>query len=324
MDSAVLDMTPEMLHNIPQPDFEQIIANELSHNPGLVELRKNVSFVSLVQEDDHVTTVVQERDTGESYSIKSRFVVACDGHRSAVRDFLKIESEGESAFETMMTIHFHADLRSVVGSRVGILHWMMDPMVSGVLIAYDLGRNLVLLCNFDPEKQPVGTWTEDLCLKLVKAAIGPATPIQIQSWRPWALSRQVAKSYRTGNVFLAGDAAHSFPPTGGLGLNSGIADVHNLAYKLAAVLQGWADPSILSTYEFERRQVALVNSAQSLKNGKQILSLLKTLGTGTSNMTEARRNLHKVLCDKDQRVKIDRSISEQQEHFDNVSLDRTL
>lgn len=117
-----------------------------------------------------------------------------------------------------------------------------------------------------------------------------------------------------------GDAAHSFPPTGGLGLNSGIADAHNIAYKIAAVHLGWANNSILDTYDDERRQIALVNSAQSVKNGKKIFSFLKTLGTaGIEDVDKARENLHASIHDPRKQSMIAREVEGQREHFDNVS-----
>lgn len=116
----------------------------------------------------------------------------------------------------------------------------------------------------------------------------------------------------------AGDAAHSFPPTGGLGLNSGLGDVHNLAYKIALVLQGKASERLLDSYDEERRQVAIVNSIQSVKNGKQIFGLLKTLGIG-EDAVRARRNLYASLGDPDKKREIDEGIEAQREHFDNVS-----
>jgi 2-polyprenyl-6-methoxyphenol hydroxylase-like FAD-dependent oxidoreductase len=95
----------------------------------------------------------------------------------------------------------------------------------------------------------------------------------------------------------AGDAAHSFPPTGGLGLCSGLGDVHNLAHKLVAIHQGWGSSSLLGTYRSERRHVAVVNSLQSVKNGRKIFRLLKTLGTTDSNVAQARKNLFRTISD---------------------------
>ena len=122
------------------------------------------------------------------------------------------------------------------------------------------------------------------------------------------------------NSLSAGDAAHSFPPTGGLGLNCGIADVHNLAYKIALVHQEVASPTILLKYTAERRSVADAYSKQSVKNGKEIFSLLQSLKTaGVEDVTQARKNMMEALADPVQRVKVNKGIEAQQEHFDNVS-----
>lgn len=126
----------------------------------------------------------------------------------------------------------------------------------------------------------------------------------------------MTNSHKTPRI---GDAAHAFPPTGGLGLNCGIADAHNLAWKIAAVHRGWAVSSILDTYGGERREIALVNSAQSVKNGKKIFSFLKSLGVaGIDDMDEARANLHKSIHDPAKKELIAAQIEGQREHFDNV------
>ena len=118
-----------------------------------------------------------------------------------------------------MTIHFKADLRSVVGEHVGMLHWIMDPEVSGFIIGYDLEDNQVLICNFDvsqefisltwqqltlfqPKKQPVSSWDEKLCRKTITAAIGRDIAFDFLSNRPWIFRRSVAERYNVGNVFL--------------------------------------------------------------------------------------------------------------------------
>ncbi|RHZ55176.1 uncharacterized protein CDV56_107902 [Aspergillus thermomutatus] len=315
MDADVLDM----IHNIPQPAFEEVVARRVSKSP-LCEIRKNHSFVGLEQFDDHVLTTIEDRSLRREYIVKSRHVVACDGAKSAVRRFLGVESEGEDSYETMMTIHFNADLRPVVGDRVGMLHWVMDPEVSGFIIGYDLSGNQVLICNFDAERHPAESWNEELCRKIVDGAIGKGVKYDVLSYRPWVLSRKVANKYKINRVFLAGDAAHSFPPTGGLGLNSGLGDVHNLAYKLAAVHKGWAGDGLLESYEADRRHVAIVNSQQSVKNGLKIFGLLKKLGTTNKNVEIAREHLYRNLQDPQAVAEIEQGIEEQREHFDNLGL----
>ena len=322
MDPAVLDATPEMIHNIPQPQLEQVFADELSKS-DLVEIRKGHSFVSVDQDftSDIVRTRIEERSTGNQYEVISRFVIGCDGRKSKVREALDILSDGEDSVEAMMTIHFNADLRPILGERVGILHWIFDPEVSGFVIGYNLSGNLVLIHNFDPETHPSSTWTEAHCRTIVDKAIGQKMEYDILSFRPWILSRKIARSYRLHNVFLAGDAAHSFPPNAGLGLNSGIADVHNLSYKIAAVLEGWGSDELLDSYETERRPIAQVNAAQSVKNGKQIFGLLKALGTaGIVDLHIARENLYRTIHDASNKNEIQKQIEEQREHFDNLEL----
>jgi hypothetical protein len=221
----------------------------------------------------------------------------------------------------MMTIHFQANLRETVGDRVGMLHWLFDPLASGFIIAYNLDGNAVLITNFDSKKYPIEKWDRKVCLEFVEAAIGKDISPKILSHRPWILSRRVAEDYRKGNVFLAGDAAHSFPPTGGLGLNSGLADVHNLAFKVAAVLNRIAEGTFLDTYNEDRRHVAEVNSRQSVKNGQKIFGLLKALGTaGVDDVTQARQNMMAAIKDKEQSKAIDDGVEDQREHFDNLNL----
>ncbi|KAI0136212.1 FAD binding domain-containing protein [Xylariales sp. AK1849] len=320
MDPEVLDDTPEMIHNIPQPDFEQFVAKQLENDPN-VEIRKGVSFVSCQQSKDIVTSTLEVRESKHQFAVCSRHLVGCDGAKSQVRKFLGIECEGEDSYETMMTIHFNADLRPIVKDRVGMLHWITDPGCSGFIIAYDLSGNQVLISNFDSKRHPVESWNEELSRKVVTSAIGMDVPFQVLSYRPWVLSRKVANQYRVGNVFLAGDAAHSFPPTGGLGLNTGISDVHNLAYKIAAVHRGWAKPGILDSYQSERQPIALINAAQSVKNGKAIFSFLKALGmAGIEDVEEARANLNKSIHDPAKQEMIKRGVEGQREHFDNLEL----
>jgi putative polyketide hydroxylase len=119
-------------------------------------------------------------------------------------------------------------------------------------------RRWLLVVPYDPVTEPRDSWTEPRCLDLVRGGLGDnsveLTYLGHRFWDPTAL---VADHYRCGRVLLAGDAAHLTTPEGGLGMNCGVADVHNLAWKVAGVIAGWAGPALLETYEPERRPHAV-------------------------------------------------------------------
>ncbi|KAI5198036.1 hypothetical protein E4T39_07019 [Aureobasidium subglaciale] len=317
MDVDVLEHTPEMVHNIAQPTIEAMLQERL---PDEYDLRRNHSYVTSEEIDGVVHSTVEDRTSGSCYTIQSRFVIGCDGARSKVRNSLGIEMEGEDTYDTMMTIHFKAQLRPIVGKNLGMLNWVMDPEVSGFIIGYDLDEDQVLICNFDAQRLPSNLWTKEHAHKIVIAAIGKEIPVEVLSFRPWTFSRRVSKSYRAGNVFLVGDAAHCFPPTGGLGLNLGIGDVHNLAWKIAAVHHCWASESILDSFELERRPIAQIYSQQAMKYGGKIFRLLKTMGTTDPDVEKSRRNLYRIVNDPDRREAIHNGIEEQREHFSNLDM----
>lgn len=201
MDVDVLDDTPEMIHNIPQPMFEQLVADELSNDDNVTIIRES-SFVACDERKSGVFTTVEDQSSGKNFLVRSRHVIACDGARSRVRQSLGIKCEGADSYEMMMTIHFSCNLRCVLGDRRGMLHWIMDPAVSGFIINYDPSGNQVLICNFDAKRHPVETWNAELCKEVLSAAIGQDVDFSVLSWRPWVLSRKVAEQYRSGNVLL--------------------------------------------------------------------------------------------------------------------------
>ena len=210
-----------------------------------------------------------------------------------------------------------------------MLHWILDPAVSGFIIGYDLSGNQVLICNFDSKRYPVASWTMEHAREVVAAAIGRSeVKFDVLSFRPWVLSRKVAQKYvnEGRRIFLCGDAAHAFPPTGGLGLNCGLADVHNLAYKLAANIQSWGSRSLLDSYETERRPVAELYAQQSVKNGKKIFGFLNTLGladasgSGVKDIEDARSRLNVRVRDPAMQGAIEGEVEGQREHFDNLEL----
>jgi 2-polyprenyl-6-methoxyphenol hydroxylase-like FAD-dependent oxidoreductase len=317
-DQAVRELTPWPLINIAQPRLEEIVEASVMSLPG-IEIRRGLEWLSCEQPGDIVVSKLRDRDTGQELELRSRYLIGADGAGSNVRDGLGIPMDGPEGLQTNMMIHFEANLRSFVGDRPAILYFLFGPGPNGVLIAYDVGKTWVLMspCKSDDTLE---SFTPDLCRELIGAALGAPIPdLKIVGVGRWVMSAQVARAYRSGNVFLAGDAGHRFPPTGGLGLNTGVADIDNLCWKIAAVEKGWAGPAILESYEAERRAVAQTNMQQSLVNAMRMLSVFGALGYAPGAPCDPADFLRRLI-DPDSRAAVNAAIAEQKDHFDSLRL----
>ncbi len=317
-DDAVRSVTPWPLINIAQPQFEAVLERAVLARPG-VTLRRGLEWQTSLQLADGVTSTLQDRVTGEIVKVRSRYVIACDGAGSAVRDSLGIAMDGPEGIANFMTIHFEANLRATLGDRLGILYFLFGPGLNGTLIAYDVEKTWVLMHPCGPDSTP-DEFDEATCRAAVLAAVGTPVPdLQIRGVKGWKMSAQIARTYRDGNVFLAGDAGHRFPPTGGLGLNTGIGDIDNLAWKIAAVEAGWAGPDLLETYEPERRIIAQTNMGQSLANTFRLGTLFEALGYGPDRTVDE-ATYRARLADPESRTRIDDAVTFQKDHFDSLRL----
>jgi 2-polyprenyl-6-methoxyphenol hydroxylase-like FAD-dependent oxidoreductase len=207
------------------------------------------------------------------------YLVACDGASSSVRRSLGLAMNGP-ILQHMIGIHFLADLGRFVEHRKGVLYWVLNRDVLGVLIAHWLPTEWVLFTPYFPPQQSPDRLTPPACRELIAAAVGTRDlpGLEVRQVGAWVLSARLAQRLQLGRVFLAGDAAHTFPPTGGWGLNTGVQEAHNLAWKLAAVLRGRASPQLLQTYEAERRPVAEANLQHSVRNYETLNELNKVVG----------------------------------------------
>ena len=220
-DAAALTHTPFPLTNIPQPKFEAALDAAIRAQP-LISFQRGVSCVATIEHADSVTAVLEDAANGTSEDIACQYVIAADGAGSPMRQRLGIGMQGPDALQHNLMIHFEADLRALTDARPGVLYFLFDPTTSGVMIAYDRAGTWVLMHPFDPQVTPADSFDEATCLKFIEDAVGAdLPPVKIRNIGAWTMSAQIADTYRAGRIFLAGDAAHRFPPTGGLGLNTG-------------------------------------------------------------------------------------------------------
>jgi 2-polyprenyl-6-methoxyphenol hydroxylase-like FAD-dependent oxidoreductase len=233
-------------------------------------LEYSTELVSFGQDADGVTAVVRGRDGGAERTVRALYLVAADGTRSRVRERLGIPLLGHPSFSKSITIYFRADVRPQIGDRNLSVIYVFGPTLQGFFrfsLAGDAGFLAVNTTTNPDGTRNRDAWSDmsdDRCVAYVREALGaPDLAVEIENVQQWNACAEWAERFQEGRIFLAGDAAHTMPPTGGFGGNTGVADAHNLAWKLAFVLQGKAGPELLDTYDAERRPVGELTTEQA-------------------------------------------------------------
>ncbi|MFF0203712.1 FAD-dependent oxidoreductase [Streptomyces sp. NPDC005017] len=247
-----------------QNDLEPVLLEHARELGG--DLRYNTELMSFDADDDGVTAVVKSRDTGEHTTLRADYLVAADGPRSPVREQLGIGQSGPGDLFHNISITFRSrGLADVVGDRRFIVCYLTGEDGDGALLPVDNRENWVFHAPWHPERgETMEEFTDERCVEHIRRAVGDLDlDVEITGKASWHAAQRVARGYRSGRVLLAGDSAHEMSPTGAFGSNTGIQDAHNLAWKLAAVLGGWAGDGLLDTYDAERRPVAEATSARA-------------------------------------------------------------
>jgi 2,4-dichlorophenol 6-monooxygenase len=313
-----LAFTPTPLLNLSQHLLEPVLLDRLRAE-GRGEVRYRNEWLSLEQDASGVTALVRDLDSERVYEVRCRWLVAADGAGSRVRKSLAIDMTGPDRIQTFVMIHFRAGLRALVADRPAILYWTLDPDAPGAFVAHHIDRTWVFMHPFDPDTDSPERYTNEVCAAIVRRAIGrDDVELEVLDSGPWTMTAQVAERYRAGRLFLAGDAAHRFPPSGGMGMNTGIQDAHNLVWKLHAVDEDTASPTLLDSYEAERRPVAQRNADQSLQNAMKMVEVFDAVGLAPGG--GSREAFDRALADPESRVRLARAIESQQEHFDMFGL----
>jgi len=281
--------------------YEQQGDDQLKNSPTpLRNLSQHILEPMLLEEAQRMGIAVEYGvEWTPEMSSDATWLIGCDGASSAVRRSVGIEMFGPDNLQRFHMIHFRADLSSMTENSRGVLYWLCDPSIDGTLISHGNGGEWVYMTAAHDEMQRLDE--KDAIQRVAHVLTQSETSIEILTISSWTMTSQIASSYRSGNTFLVGDSAHRFPPSGGMGLNSGVADAHNLAWKIAAVHRGACEPSILETYEPERRPIAERNAQASLENAFRMIEVFEALPTGDAE-------------------KITEAISHQATHFDMLGL----
>ncbi|MGN9788342.1 FAD-dependent monooxygenase [Nonomuraea sp. ZG12] len=245
-------------------DLLEVILRRRAEAGPAADVRFGATMTAMREVAGGVEAVVSAG--GREVLVRCRYLVAADGSRGGVRERLGIKVEGPPVLGHMISIMFEADLGFLPPERRAALSFLRDPPCA--VEAVDHGRRWMVQTGYEPEEGgSPADFTEEACLAAVRAAVGvPDLPVRILGVLPWLQQAKVADGFQSGRVFLAGDAAHVATPQGGFGMNCGIQDAHNLAWKLAAVLRGAAGPALLDTYTAERRPIAARTVDESLNN----------------------------------------------------------
>lgn len=256
----------ELPHRCSQMYIEEVLHTEAKQHKS-VTLNFGWRVTGFSDAGDHVAVDAERVTDGMKRRVTASFLVGCDGPRSTVRKQLDIHYDGEAQVDRpymsgkQLTTYLRAPaVYDVVPFKRAWQYWSVNHVQRGTMVTID-GKGEFTFGMQLPKGKEESDYSEADSAAFFQTMLGASVPIEIINRSAWHAGYSlVAQRYQRGRVFMAGDAVHLFTPTGGLGYNTAIEDVVNLAWKLTAMVQGWGGPNLLATYETERRHVARRNT----------------------------------------------------------------
>jgi 2-polyprenyl-6-methoxyphenol hydroxylase-like FAD-dependent oxidoreductase len=246
--------TPEFPHRINQLFLEPLLFAHAAAQPR-IRILDRTRFETFTEGADGVTADAEGLDDGARVTLTGRYLVGCDGGRSTVRHGIGAELHGIPAVQHVQSTYFRApQLIDLLPGEPAWMYLAFNPRRCGTMMAID-GRERWLIHNFlyhgETDTEAVD---RDWAIRNI-LGVGEDFDYEVISKEDWIGRRLVADRFAKGRVFICGDAAHLWIPHAGYGMNAGIADAADLAWMLAAVLDGWADPRLLAAYSAERQPI---------------------------------------------------------------------
>ncbi|AZL60046.1 2,4-dichlorophenol 6-monooxygenase [Tabrizicola piscis] len=276
------EASPTSMCDLPQNLLEPIFVRSSALDGGKV--RFDTEYLSHEQDSSGVTATLRDRLTGQTFEVRAKYMIGCDGANSKVLEDLDLPLEGEMGKSGSINMLFEADLSKFVAHRPSVLYWVIQPgsdiggLGIGVVRMVRPWNKWLAIWGYDVEKGPPEL-NEAFATKIVHKLIGDdSVPVRIEGTSTWTVNDMYATHLQKGRVFCAGDAIHRHPPTNGLGSNTSIQDSFNLCWKIAMVLRGQADERLLETYSVERAPVARQIVKRANKSLKDFPPIAVALG----------------------------------------------
>ncbi len=254
--------TPEPQHRISQLFMEPVVRARLAELPAC-DFRPGWQFIDFSQDNEGVTCTAMEIATGREQQFRAQYLVSCEGGRSRVRRDIGAKLEGREVVTQFCTTYFRCpQLDTIWPHAKAWMHRIYNRDGESHILAID-GCELWLHHSILGPEADLAAHDH---VPAIRNAIGTDIDYEILGQERWVARAMVVDRYRDRRVFLAGDAAHLWIPMGGFGMNAGVEDAVNLAWKLRAVLQGWGGEALLDSYENERRAIGqlVANSAAKI------------------------------------------------------------
>lgn len=274
-------LTPVYPRKVPASDYEAAIRRQAAQWPNAT-LHFNTRLVDVENIEAGVRVAVQDVESQVRRDVKARYLVACDGAHSFVRSRIGRGQDHGPTFGNQILVEFRAALEDTLG-RDGFFHsFVLHPHFAGWFGSQHPETGLWRYSfRHDEEELPSG----DLVLERMRGALGMADlPIEIVRFYRFDYTTGLLRRWREGNVFFAGDAAHWHSPWGGYGMNSGVQDANNLAWKMALVLRGLGSDALLDTFEVERRSKALLTVKSATYNSLHYQAIAEAVRLGEGEL----------------------------------------
>jgi len=260
-----------------QDMIEPTMLREIKRSP-LIDVRFNHELLELVSGDENdaneVQVKVRNKATNEEMTLTGSAMIAADGANSSIRKKMEIDMEGRFKIAHFITCYFYSDVEQYAKNRPGILFFVANKKANGVLQPLDAKGRWLCQIRVSEKQWDIKKFNEARCQKWIQDAVGVKDlPVEVRSVGKWQMNAVVCNQFVKGRVLLMGDAANMFPPSGGLGVNTGLQGMHNGIWKLALLLRGKAGRGLLETYTTERKPVSKEVAEQSYQNALQVVQL---------------------------------------------------